>query len=503
MALPPRVYQFLVGVFAALGSFLYGYDLTIVAEVVSSKSFLDKFNPTTTQVGLVASLLTGGAFVGAGMAGFSSDLLGRRATILGGGVFFCLGGGLQTGASNYGFIIGGRFVAGIGIGILTMIIPLYQAELAHPDVRGLITGLQQFMLGIGGVCGSWISYGTFVSYTDSRQWRIPFGIQIVPAALLSILIFLFPESPRWLIKKGRGDEGLRTLAQLHSNGDITNPWVLAEQQQIVDQVNYEQEAEAKSLTELFKTKANFRRIMIACAIQAATQLTGVSAIQYYSVTIFKQIGINGTDTLRYQAINSVIGLLGEFLIMLFVDKVGRRTIIIWGNLAMCLTYIISTILLEQYPPSNNNTGAHWAFVVMTWVFNFTFASMGSLSWIIPAEIFDTVTRSKGVAIAAMISFAFNTMIGQVTPIGMANSHWRFYLLFVITNFSNAVFFWAMLPETKKLALEEMNMLFSEAPFFIGNRSEKIRQECAIGGAAMLQDLKTGVHTEEAEHVEQP
>ena len=142
------------------------------------------------------------------------------------------------------------------------------------------------MLGIGGVCGSRISYGTFVSYTDSREWRIPFGIQIIPAAALSILIFLFPESPRWLIKKGRTEEGLKTLAQLHSKGDLTDTWVLAEQQQITDQVNYESEMEAKSITELFRTKANFRRIMLACAIQAATQMTGVSAIQYYSVTIF-------------------------------------------------------------------------------------------------------------------------------------------------------------------------------------------------------------------------
>jgi hypothetical protein len=189
--------------------------------------------------------------------------------------------------------------------------------------------------------------------------------------------------------------------------------------------------------------------MLACAIQAATQMTGVSAIQYYSVTIFvsssqtsyiyiyificlshlltsfkKQIGITGTQTLKYQAINSVIGLIAEALIMLFVDKLGRRTIIIWGNLAMCCTFIISTILLARFPPSADNTGAHWGFIIMTWIFNFTFASMGSLckkpqrldewksthlfslAWIIPAEVFDTVTRSKGVALAAMTSFAF-------------------------------------------------------------------------------------------------
>lgn len=167
-----------------------------------------------------------------------------------------------------------------------MIIPLYQAELSHPNIRGLITGLQQFMLGIGGVCGSWISYGTFVGFSDSRQWRVPFGIQIVPAALLSLLIFFFPESPRWLVQKDRAEEALSTLAKLHSNGDKNDSWVLAEYQQIQEQVALEKEQEAKSLKELFRTKSSFRRVMLACAIQAATQMTGISAIQYYSVTIF-------------------------------------------------------------------------------------------------------------------------------------------------------------------------------------------------------------------------
>lgn len=167
-----------------------------------------------------------------------------------------------------------------------MIVPLYQAELAHPDIRGLVTGLQQFMLGIGGVCGSWISYGTYVSFTDNRQWRIPLGIQIVPAALLAGLILLFPESPRWLIQVGRNDSGRKTLAKLHSNGDDHDPWVMAEFQRIQDSVLEDMQVEAKSYAQLFATRANQRRIVLACAMQAATQMTGISAIQYYSVTIF-------------------------------------------------------------------------------------------------------------------------------------------------------------------------------------------------------------------------
>lgn len=124
MALPPKWYQFLVGVFASLGSFLYGYDLGVIAEVVASETFTAKFAPTTVQTGLVVSMFTTGAFFGAAFAGPSGDWLGRRLTIMTGGIIFVLGGSLQTGAQNLAYLWAGRFLAGLGVGFLTMIIPL-------------------------------------------------------------------------------------------------------------------------------------------------------------------------------------------------------------------------------------------------------------------------------------------------------------------------------------------------------------------------------------------
>ena len=197
MALPPKWYQFLVGVFASLGSYLFGYDLGVIAEVVASETFKAKFVANDTQSGLVVSMFTTGAFFGAGLAGLSGDYLGRRATIVVGAVIFCLGGGLQTGAQTLGFLWSGRFLAGLGVGFLTMIVPLYQAELAHPSIRGRVTALQQFMLGVGALVAAWVSWGTYTGIKNSSaQWRVPLGLQIIPAVVLGALIFLFPESPR-------------------------------------------------------------------------------------------------------------------------------------------------------------------------------------------------------------------------------------------------------------------------------------------------------------------
>lgn len=189
--------------------------------------------------------------------------------------------------------------------------------------------------------------------------------------------------------------------------------------------------------------------------------------------IYGQIGIKGDETLRYQAINSVIALVAQFLCMMFIDRFGRRWTLISGNLGNMVTFIIACILLARFPPEVNNTGAHWGFIIMTWLYNFSFScTCGPLSWIIPAEVFDTRTRSKGVSLATMTSYAFNTMIGQVTPLAMDNVRYRYYFLFIICNFTNAVFFWLLLPETKKLPLEEMNYLFTNSPWIVpGTKKE--------------------------------
>lgn len=208
------------------------------------------------------------------------------------------------------------------------------------------------------------------------------------------------------------EKALETLAKLHSHGDTRDPWVMAEFEQIQASITYEHQHEAKSYLELFKSRSAFRRLFICCALQASVQMTGVSAIQYYSVTIYGQIGISGDDTLKYQGINSIIALIAQFCTILFIDRTGRRWPLILGNLGNMVTFIIATILLAKFPPgTSSNRSAQWGFIIMTWLYNFSFScTCGPLSWIIPSEVFDTRTRSKGVSIATMTSFAFNTMI---------------------------------------------------------------------------------------------
>jgi len=193
----------------------------------------------------------------------------------------------------------------------------------------------------------------------------------------------------------------------------------------------------------------------------------VSAIQYFSPAIFAQIGISAGHTLLYQGINNIIGEFAQFVFFFLIDSVGRRPLQIGGNLTCALAFIIGASLLAEYPPEVANTAAHWGFIVgSTWFFNFCFCASGTMSWIIPAEIFNTKIRSQGVSLSTMVSFAFNTLIGQITPICLASIGWRYYIVFIVFDITNALFFYMFLPETKGLQLEQMDDLFTNSSWFV-------------------------------------
>lgn len=179
---------------------LTAFSSGVIAEVVASDSFKSSFLQTSSDArsGTVVALFTAGCFCGAFLASFT-DPLGRRGTILMACIIFVIGGAIQTAGVVIAMLYVGRLIAGIGVGFLTMIIPIYQAELAHRKIRGKITSLQQLFNALGQIFATWIGYGCYMTWTgtgDSREWRIPLAIQIVPSLFLGGLIFFFPESPR-------------------------------------------------------------------------------------------------------------------------------------------------------------------------------------------------------------------------------------------------------------------------------------------------------------------
>lgn len=313
-----------------------------------------------------------------------------------------------------------------------------------------------------------------MAFTSDDQWRLPLGLQVVPAGILGLMILLFPESPRWLIDHGKEAQGLKTLAKLHSNGNELDPWVQAEYLQIKAAIVDEHHNAAKGYKDLFTDKSSFRRLFLVVSLQASVQMTGVSAIQYFTPQIYRTINIQHNESLKYQAISNVLSIVAQACTVLFTDRIGRRWPLIIGNVinGLCFVVVTAAIASFQHASPSVQTSIGWLFIVVNWVYQASFSfTCGSLSWIIPAEVFDTKTRSKGVSIGVMASFAFNTMIGQITSPAIANIGWRYFLLFVVCNFTNAIFFWAVMPETARRPLEEMNKLFRHTSWFVAGNKE--------------------------------
>ncbi|KAJ6573225.1 general substrate transporter [Mycena sp. CBHHK59/15] len=529
MPLRPKVYTWLCGLFASLGSIIFGYDLGVIAGVLPASDFQRvmgvRFHNSNLQ-GLIVSIFVLkvlGCFFGMIPVAYLADFLGRRITIQIGAAVYIIGGALQTGARNMDMMLAGRFFAGFGVGIMSDLAPLYQAEIAHPSIRGRLTTLQQFMLGIGAFSASWVTYGCSAGLKGSpAEWRLPLGIQIVPALPLISFILLLPESPRWLAEKGRMDEAQATLARLHANGNKEDPFVISQVKDIQADIYKAQDIGESSWSELFRVPSNFRRLSLGYILQFSVQMTGVSAIQYYSTTIFTTMGFSSTRILLFQSINSIIALCGEAACVMWIDATGRRRPMIIGNIASggWLSFVVGAILMARYPGTVNNNAAHYIFIityVSTWVFNFFFsACIGPLSWAYPAEIYSTRTRAKATAITSSASWISNFFIAQVTPPAFLGIGWKYCesqemlpwlldnrlsdLVFAICGHTNALFIWAFYPETTGRRLEEMDALFEDAPLFVpGTQYAKVGDHRAAERELRKGTFRPGDLTERAPH----
>jgi hypothetical protein len=186
---------------------------------------------------------------------------------------------------------------------------------------------------------------------------------------------LFPESPRYLALRGKDEAALHALARLHAYGDVSDPFVVAEHHEIMEETRREQRERVNDpWRQLFLVPSNFRRLVLGVALQFSVQMTGVSCIQYYSPQIFESIGIDTETTLGLQSGNSVIALIGEALCILFIDRLGRRWPLITANALSGLTFVIGTCVIAIYPAGSNNQNAARAFVSMTWLFNVSIPS---------------------------------------------------------------------------------------------------------------------------------
>ncbi|KAJ2489047.1 hypothetical protein IWW37_004295 [Coemansia sp. RSA 2050] len=462
---------YLVGGVSAIGGFLFGYDTGVISSILEMDYWKAYFHdPGSVGVGVIVSLLTAGCFVGSLCAGWIADRFSRKRAIMSACVVFCLGAAIQCGARNRAMLIVGRFVAGLGVGVLSMSVPVFQSEIAPPHIRGRLVSLQQWAITWGILVAFWIDYGCHFIKSDA-SWRIPIGIQIVPAVILFVSMIFMPYSPRWLVDNDRIDEAQMVLARLRSGGNLHAPEVIEELDEIREAVRIDRETAVRSYIDLLRVPIR-RRVVLGVLIQALQQLTGINVSMYFATSIFKQSGLNGDNApLLAQGVNGVVNMLATIPAILWIDRWGRRKTLMLGSLGCGITYFIQAVATgatqrktyDEDGSLNLNIphGPSYLIIVMMYLFVASFAvSWGPIGWIYPSEIFPMRIRSKANSITTAANWLFNFVIGLVSPILIKKITWGLDLIFAVIMFCSIAIIYFFYPETKNRSLEDMEVIFT-------------------------------------------
>ncbi|KAJ5290128.1 Peptidase M13 neprilysin [Penicillium atrosanguineum] len=452
--------------FAGLGSFLFGYDSGVISSSIEQDAFIDRFgSPQLSDAasGGIISSYTGGAIVGSLLAPYISDSFGRRMVIFIGGFLATLGAALQGGAVTIAMLIAGRFIAGLAIGMMSATIPVYCSEIAPPHIRGLLASMQQWMIGVGIMVAQWVGYGCSLR-TGEFTWRFPLSLQTAPALILTCGIWFLPESPRWLIEIGNEQAGRSVLTRLHLNHGATNGQLVEhELNQINASISHENGSVVRSWRQVLLSKQWRYRLLLACGLQAFTQTSGTNVIQNYGPRLYKSLGLSTSTSLMIIGVWGALAVLWNTLFMLFIDKVGRRKLLIPSLLGMGAAMCVEATLAKHidFSDSNANRDALRAAIAMFFVFSFFFTALGLISWIYQSEIFPTAIRARGSSMATATNWTLNLIFAQCSPIALTKLGSKYFYCFVGFNWAAVFLVYFYFPETVGRSLEEVEEVFKE------------------------------------------
>jgi len=479
--------------FASLGGVLYGYNQGVFAQVQVMYDFQRRYqavlgDPDLSQEalddsvdavkkGLLTSILELGAFVGALIAAPIADKISRKRSISMWCVVFMLGTALQVGANdNIDFIWAGRWIGGMAVGALSMLVPMYNGELAPPGIRGSLVALQQLAITFGILISYWISYGTnFIG--GEAAWRIPLALQLIPAIVLCGGAFFLPYSPRWLMLRGREEECLMTLANLRDAEPesllIQSEYMALQAEQLVQEdEKHERYGPGKSefyyairdYKRLLTTKTLLHRLFLGASAQALQQWSGINAVIYYAPTIFRSIGLpNSMTGILATGIVGVVNFVFTFPAVLFVDNWGRRPTLFLGSTALAICLAIIAAIVAQFGDNwTANQTAGNAAVAFLYIYIAIFAvTWGPLAWVVSTEVFPLSLRAKGMGFSSAVNWLMNFVVATITPIALQNIGYGTYLLFMAFMILGALWAFFLLPELKNRTLEEIDAFFRD------------------------------------------
>jgi SP family xylose:H+ symportor-like MFS transporter len=425
-------------VVSALGSFLFGFDTAVISG--TTKFITEYFSLTDATLGMTVSIALWGTVIGSIVIGKPGDVFGRRVMLSTCGVLYFTSAIGCALAESWYVLLFSRFLGGLAIGAASVMAPMYIAEIAPGRLRGRLVAVAQFNIVIGILVAFFSNY--LLVDIGANNWRWMFGVMAFPAALFFLLLFFVPESPRWLVKQKLVDKARSVLQKVGAENL---------ESELTDIVNSLKEEFGQGVTKLFQKKYRFP-IMCAVLLAVFNQLSGINVIMYYAPLIFEKAGASTNAAMLQAVAVGVTNLVFTIVAMFFIDKLGRKTLLLIGAVGMFVSLAGAAF---HYYFENLFSGIGIVIFIVGFIAFFAF-SQGAVIWVFLAEIFPNKVRAKGQALGSFAHWIMNALIGLVFPVVLsALGGGTVFMFFAVMMIPFFFFVWKMMPETKGKSLEEL------------------------------------------------
>ena len=458
-------YLIFLSVVAALGGFLFGYDTAVISGTIAQVTQL--FQLDALQQGWYVGCALVGSIIGALFAGILSDKLGRKLTMVISAILFsasALGCALCT---DFTQLVVYRIIGGVGIGVVSIVSPLYISEVSVAQYRGRLVSLYQLAVTVG-FLGAYLVNYQLLAWSESgallgvpllnkifitEVWRGMLGMETLPAILFFIIIFFIPESPRWLIVRGQERKAINILERIYNSiTEATNQ--LKETQSVLT-------AETSSEWSLLMKPGILKAVIIGVCIAILGQFMGVNAVLYYGPSIFENAGLSGGDSLFYQVLVGLVNTLTTVLALVIIDKVGRKKLVYYGVSGM----VVSLILIGLYFLFGDSLEVSSLFLLIFFLF-YVFCcavSICAVVFVLLSEMYPTKVRGLAMSIAGFALWIGTYLIGQLTPWMLQNlTPAGTFFLFAVMCVPYMLIVWKLVPETTGKSLEEIERYWTRS-----------------------------------------
>lgn len=451
-------YLVFLSVVAALGGFLFGYDTAVISGTIAQVT--EQFGLDALQQGWYVGCALVGSIIGVLFAGILSDKFGRKSTMILSAILFSTSAIGCAVSADFNQLVIYRIIGGVGIGVVSIISPLYISEVAVAQYRGRLVSLYQLAVTIGFLGAYLVNYqllGYSMSNPDastgwwnlvfvSEVWRGMLGMETLPAIMFFIIIFFIPESPRWLILKGKEEKATNILERIYTSSKEAL-FQLSETKSVLS-------SESKSEWKLLLQPGIRKAVIIGVCIAMLGQFMGVNAVLYYGPSIFENAGLSGGDSLFYQVLVGLVNTLTTVLALVIIDKVGRKKLVYYGVSGM----VISLILIATYFIYGESWGISSIFLLIFFLF-YVFCcavSICAVVFVLLSEMYPTRVRGLAMSIAGFALWIGTYLIGQLTPWMLQNlTPAGTFILFAIMCVPYMLIVWKLVPETTGKSLEEI------------------------------------------------